>query len=101
MDYAVKDYSVCLKINPNYYPALINRGIVQGYLNNYVEAITDLNKAIKLNPEHPIGYLNRAVIYIMIDKKNLACENISQAKKKDLKEEFKDDITELETENCQ
>ena len=99
-DLAIQDYTLCLKIKPDYYPALINRGILNGNLGNFDSAINDLNKAIELNSEHPIGYVNRAIIYSKMNNKNLACEDIKHAKQKDVGNNFEDGIEDLENENC-
>ncbi|RXR20253.1 tetratricopeptide repeat protein [Flavobacterium stagni] len=100
-DLAIKDYTLCLKINPNYYPALINRGILNGNLENFDKAIKDLNKAIELNSEYPIGYLNRAFIYSKMNNRELACKDLLKAKQKDIEKKFEKDIEELEQENCE
>ncbi|RWX03470.1 tetratricopeptide repeat protein [Flavobacterium cerinum] len=101
LDYAIQDYTLCLKIDPNYFPALINRGITNSYLDNYEEAIADLNKAIKLDSKQPIGYLNLAIVYSMMNKKELVCENLTKATETDLNSVYQDAIKELEKENCE
>jgi len=101
LDNAIQDYTLCLKINPNYFPALINRGIVNSYLNNYDEALVDLDRAIALDSKQPIGYLNLAVVYSMMQKKDLVCDNLKKAKEMDLKKTYEDAIKDLEKENCE
>lgn len=101
LDYAIQDYTLCLKIDPNYFPALINRGITNSYLDNYEEAIADLNRAIELDSKQAIGYLNRAVVYSMMNKKELVCENLTKATEVDLNNVYQDAIKELEKENCE
>ena len=45
-----------LKINPESFPALINRGIVNVMMKRYGEAVPILRKALKKNEQSPVGH---------------------------------------------
>jgi tetratricopeptide (TPR) repeat protein len=100
LDKAIADYSVCIKLQPDYYPALVNRGIIYGYQDNFEKSIKDLNYAIKLKPNEPIGYIDRAVVYFMMKQKELGCKDLIEAKQNDLANNHAEAISEMENENC-
>ena len=61
--YQIDNYTKCLKIDPNYYKAYVNRGNSNGKLGNLRDAIRDYTNAIKLDPDNARAFYNRAITY--------------------------------------
>ena len=53
-----------IEINPNYYKALFNMGVIYKKTNKYKKAIEYYNKSIEKNSNYPYSYLNKSAIYI-------------------------------------
>ena len=53
-----------IELNPNYYKALFNMGVVYKKLNKYKKAIEYYNKSIEKNKNYSYSYLNKSAIYI-------------------------------------
>lgn len=60
---AIAFYSEAIEINPKYYVAHNNRGIVNWMKGNLEDAITDFTRAIELHPTKEI-YYNRGNAYL-------------------------------------
>ena len=56
---AIQDYNKAIEIDPDYTPAINNRGISKAHLKDYYGAIQDFNKAISLDPDDAHYYWNR------------------------------------------
>ena len=54
---AINDYSKTLKLNPDYFQAYLNRGLLCLKTRKLVNAIFDFANAIKINPLKSIGFL--------------------------------------------
>ncbi len=59
---AIDDYTLAIKINPNYAQAYYNRGIVRNDLGDKPGAIDDYTLAIKINPNYAQAYYNRGIV---------------------------------------
>ncbi|OBQ29234.1 MAG: hypothetical protein AN483_11745 [Aphanizomenon flos-aquae MDT14a] len=59
---AIDDYTLAIKINPNYALAYYNRGIVRDDLGDKPGAIDDYTQAIKFNPKYAEAYYNRGIV---------------------------------------
>ena len=57
-DQAISDFTKAIEMNPRYYQAYYNRGIVYGNKGQYDQAISDYNKAIEINPRFAQAYYN-------------------------------------------
>ena len=66
---AIELYSQAIKINPAYYKAYNNRGILKMNNENEKGAMEDYNKAIELNPNYANAYYNRAILKSKGDRK--------------------------------
>jgi len=75
---AIQYYTECLKIKPDYYQALNNRGKCYSCLRMNDEAINDFNVLLSLYPENIVGLYNRVLIYKNIGKYD---ESISDLQK--------------------
>jgi tetratricopeptide (TPR) repeat protein len=91
-DEAIKDYSKCLKMKNDYFPALLNRGLVYKELGETEKAILDLNKAIEVNSLEPAGYLNRALLYQDMGMSNEACADAKKSIELGFIEKYDDDM---------
>jgi tetratricopeptide (TPR) repeat protein len=54
---AINDYSKTLKLNPDYFQAYLNRGLLCVKTRKIVNAIFDFANALKINPLKSIGFL--------------------------------------------
>ena len=76
---AIKFYKEAIELNPNYYEAYSNRGVVYAQLKQYELAIHDFNKSIDINPYNAITYLNRGATYALLDKNERAIQDYDKA----------------------
>lgn len=60
LDAAYEAYSKCIEVDPTYYSAYINRGLLLYTQQKYKEAIKDYDYVIKHEPS-PQAYMNRGV----------------------------------------
>jgi protein O-mannosyl-transferase len=66
LDKAIDDYSMSIRINPEYMIAYNSRGFIYQSQKLWDKAIADYTKAIELRPEYSIPYNNRGTAYINI-----------------------------------
>ena len=76
---AIDDYTLAIKINPNYAGAYYNRGNARYELGDKQGAIEDYNQAIKINPNLDLAYNNRAYVYYQLGDKQKAREDLQRA----------------------
>jgi len=60
---ALDDYSIALKLNPDFANCLVNRGHILNEFDRYNEALTDLNRGIKLDSTIAEAYNNRGMAF--------------------------------------
>ena len=58
---AIQDYTMSIKLDPDYAGTYCNRGIAKGDLGDDRGAIQDCNKAIELDPDYATAYYNRGI----------------------------------------
>jgi tetratricopeptide (TPR) repeat protein len=58
---ALKDYDICIRLDPKMAQAFVNRGIVKHKLEDARGAIPDYDMAIKLDPDIAVAWLNRGI----------------------------------------
>jgi tetratricopeptide (TPR) repeat protein len=63
-DSAITNLTKALTIDPTYFDAYVNRGLVFAILGQYDQAIADENKAIELAPNDAYGYGSLALILV-------------------------------------
>jgi tetratricopeptide (TPR) repeat protein len=60
VDLAISDFTEALKVQPDNYWSLNNRGALCASKNDLTRALSDFNEAIHINPKFAIAYANRA-----------------------------------------
>lgn len=60
---AISDYTQCIRLEPTYPAAYLNRGNVYMMQNNTTQAIMDYDKAIELSPNFAGVYVSRGLAY--------------------------------------
>ena len=58
---ALKDYDLCIRLDPKTSSAYVNRGIVKHQLNDLKGAIRDYDMALQYDPNIAAAYLNRGI----------------------------------------
>jgi parvulin-like peptidyl-prolyl isomerase len=56
VDNAISNFKLAVKLEPNFFDAIIELGMTYGVKENFEEAINQFNRAIKLNPNLPDAY---------------------------------------------
>ena len=59
--YKIDNYTKCLRIDPDYTAAYINKGNAYADLENYEDAIADYTRAIRIDPDDGLAYKNRGI----------------------------------------
>jgi len=93
-DDALKSLDKALSDQPDYFPALFNRGVLRYEMGDNEGALQDFNAAIKVNPDAAAPYFNRAAVLWLLGKKKEAIADldtfIAKAPKGQWKETAKD-----------
>lgn len=99
---AVADYNkfIALNTSSNNSFAYSNRGYSKYKLNRFSDAIDDIEKSIQLDPENSYAYKNLALVYIALDKLELACSNLSKASSLGYSKQYGDEVEKLFGEYC-
>ena len=77
---AIEDYSKCLEMKDDYFPALLNRSMLYKEIGEREKALADINKAVAIHPMEPAAYYNRAIIYKSISLFEKACLDAKKSK---------------------
>jgi len=72
-------FNRAIKLNPDFFEAYYNRGIVKFYLNQNAAAIEDYDKAIELNPKYAGAYYNRGIAKFHLNKTEEAMQDYDKA----------------------
>lgn len=91
---AIEWFDACLEIDPNYYPALIEKGIALAKLSQFQESIQTLNKAAQLDQSARPWY-NMACVAHFMGNKSTMLQAVQEAVNRDATtmERFKHDAT--------
>jgi tetratricopeptide (TPR) repeat protein len=76
---AIKDYSKVIQIDPSFYFAIFNRANAYAKSKQFKKAIADYDWALQLDSNFKEAYYNRGLIYLFMNNKNLAYEDLSKA----------------------
>lgn len=77
---ALADYDSAIMLEPRYYKAFNNRGILRATaLKDYSGAIADFGQAIQLNPAYGDAYLGRGTAYFFLHNIQAACRDWKNA----------------------
>ena len=65
--------------NPNHEKALYNRALSKGLLEDYSNAIKDLDKCLTVNPSYTLAYYNRGYWYEVMENFDAAITDYKKA----------------------
>lgn len=77
-----------------------NRGYAKMGLGNLQEAMQDINKALEYYPENSYALKNRGLLYLKMDKKDLACQDFQMAEKYGFSLTYGNEVLKLIKANC-
>ena len=78
-----------------------NRGYAKYKLKDYKSALKDITRSIDLYPANSYAFRNRALVYLSLDKKEKACENLQKAIDLGYSGMYGNDVEELLKKNCE
>jgi tetratricopeptide (TPR) repeat protein len=76
---AIEYFNNAIKLQTDYTPAYLGRGIAYDDLGQYQKAIMDYNEAIQLRPDHAASYYIRGIAYDNLAKYRRAIEDYNEA----------------------
>jgi len=76
---AIANYTKCLKIDPDFADAYLNRGKAYNYLGYLEDAIADYTRAIEIDPDYVRAYYCRGVAYDDLGDYKVAIANFTRA----------------------
>jgi tetratricopeptide (TPR) repeat protein len=80
IDGAMASYTKAIELNPSYYKAYNNLGILKASaLKNFPEAIADFTKAIEIDPNLPDAWLSRGTCWLGLKQLDKACPDWRKA----------------------
>jgi len=82
-DLAENNYKLALSVNPEYYEAYFNLGILNLKLEKYNKSIEYFDSTLSRNPLYYSGYLNRGYCYLKSSKLEKALNDFKEAIKID------------------
>ncbi|MCX6242619.1 MAG: tetratricopeptide repeat protein [Bacteroidetes bacterium] len=88
-DAVVCDFESAIKIDPGFFFAYYNRGIVYCKMGNYHRALEDFSKAISLRKNFAEALFNRGLVQIMLEDSQAGCEDLSRAGELGISEAYK------------
>ena len=74
-----QDFTRAIEIDPRFYFAYYNRGVVNCKIGNYHKAIEDFSEAIRSRENFAEAIYNRGLIYILLNENQKGCEDLSRA----------------------
>jgi tetratricopeptide (TPR) repeat protein len=92
---AIENLDRALEDQPDYFPALFNRGVLRYELGDNEGALADFNKAIEVDPEAAAPYFNRAAVLWLLGKKKEAIADLNTFIAKAPKGEWRDTAKDL------
>jgi len=75
----VNDLNKVIALDSGFSFAYYNKGYIDCKMGNYRAAIESFSQAIRNKPYFPEAYYNRGLIYILLNEKQLGCEDLSRA----------------------
>jgi len=76
---AIADFDQAISLNPSFYRAYNERGIVYQNMGDSARAIADYSTAIRLDPNRPDAYINRGIVYLNQGDLNRAIADYNEA----------------------
>ena len=77
--YQINNLTKCIRIDPEFSAAYINRGVAYEELGNYNDAISDYTRAIRIDPDYALAYINRGNAYGKLGNYNDAISDYTRA----------------------
>jgi tetratricopeptide (TPR) repeat protein len=74
-----QDLTKAIELDPHFYFAYYNRGVVNCKIGNYKKAIDDFSEAIQGKNNFAEALYNRGLIYILLNENQKGCEDLSRA----------------------
>ena len=87
--------SVALQLNPTHPYALNNMGFVYYSEGNFKEALELITRAIEIDASNSYSYKNRALVYLKIEKRELALHDLKISKSLGYQEDYDNEVEEL------
>ncbi|MEK7485407.1 MAG: tetratricopeptide repeat protein, partial [Planctomycetota bacterium] len=78
---AKKAYQKSLQEDPDFLPALLNRGVTSLILQEYDQALADFNAALALDPSNILGYSNKGLLLLLKNNPQEAYSELTKALK--------------------
>jgi len=73
---ALSDYDSALILDPSYFKALNNRGIIKAFeLHDFPSALMDFTRAIEINPKYGDAYFGRGTVKFNLHDREGACHD--------------------------
>ncbi|MCX6280898.1 MAG: tetratricopeptide repeat protein [Bacteroidetes bacterium] len=88
-DAVVCDLEAAIRIDPGFFFAYYDRGIVYCKMGNYHRALEDFSKAITLRRNFAEALFNRGLVQIMMGDSQSGCEDLSRAGELGISEAYK------------
>jgi len=79
---------------------LNNRGFARYKLNDLPGALDDINRSLMVFRDNSYAYKNRALVYIAMEKKEEACEDLQMAKTLQFEKQYGPEVNELLKKHC-
>lgn len=74
-DEAIADLDRAIELSPDFYNALLNRGLARRKNGQLEAAIADYGRAIEIDPDRETAYNNRGSVYLRLERYDLAIED--------------------------
>lgn len=78
-DSAIQEKTEAVLANPDLAAPYINRGVIYVFLNQYLDASYDFDKAISIEPNSPIAHFNRGLLLALESEYDRALPDLCQA----------------------
>jgi tetratricopeptide (TPR) repeat protein len=92
---ARNNLSVALQLNPTHPYALNNMGFVMYLEGNFQKALELITRAIEIDASNSYSYKNRALVYLKINKRELALHDLNISKSLGYKEDYDSEVEDL------
>jgi len=76
---AIKDYTRAIQIDPSFTFSIFNRANAYAKSKQLKKALVDYDWVIQLDPNFKEAYYNRGLVYLILENKDLAYEDLSLA----------------------
>ncbi len=78
-DQIIKDYEMCVKLNPEFVYVYFNKGNIRYIQKDFRMAVTEYNEAIRRHPDFAEAYFNRGLTYLSLGNTEKGIADLSKA----------------------